>query len=117
MADISTVRDDIKRRLSLAGYVGREVKLTRKNREFTGLCPFHPEKTPSFSVVEDKGFYHCFGCGANGDVFNWHTDKLGMGFGEALVILAKDAGVTLPERDKQPEQDALAPHRQVMNMA
>ena len=56
--------DEIRARVPLAGVVGRRVKLTKRGREHSGLCPFHNEKTPSFTVSEDKGFYHCFGCGA-----------------------------------------------------
>ena len=119
MADLAPVRAEIKRRLSLAQYVGAHVKLTRKQREFSGLCPFHSEKSPSFAVVEDKGFYHCFGCGANGDVLKWHTEFLGMPFGEALRLLAKEAGVTLPARDQEDSQegDPLQEHRRVMELA
>ena len=70
--------DELRQRVSLAEIVGRRVKLIRRGREFTGLCPFHNEKTPSFNVVEDKGFYHCFGCGAHGDVigFTMQTENL-----------------------------------------
>jgi len=65
--------DDIRTRVSLAGIVGRHVRLQRKGREHLGLCPFHKEKTPSFTVNEEKGFYHCFGCGAHGSVFDFIT--------------------------------------------
>ena len=63
--------DELRARVSLAAIVGRRVKLVKRGREYIGLCPFHKEKTPSFSVVEDKGFYHCFGCGAHGDVIGF----------------------------------------------
>ena len=63
--------DEVSSRIGLADLIGRRVKLTRKGREFTGLCPFHNEKTPSFSVSEEKGLFHCFGCGAHGDSFGF----------------------------------------------
>ena len=57
--------DELRSRISLSGLIGRTVKLVRRGREYAGLCPFHHEKTPSFYVVEDKSFFHCFGCGAH----------------------------------------------------
>ena len=59
--------EDLRQRIPLSDVIGKRVKLIRKGRRFTGLCPFHSEKTPSFSVVDDDGFYHCFGCGVHGD--------------------------------------------------
>src|SRR3546814_9080470 len=67
--------DEIRSRTGLAEVVGRRVRLIRKGREFSGLCPFHNEKTPSFTVSEEKGFYHCFGCGAHGDVIRFVIDR------------------------------------------
>ncbi|MFP6745480.1 MAG: CHC2 zinc finger domain-containing protein, partial [Alphaproteobacteria bacterium] len=71
--------DEIRLRVTLSDVIGRRVNLTRKGREFAGLCPFHKEKTPSFTVNDDKGFFHCFGCGAHGDVigFEMRMDNLG----------------------------------------
>src|SRR3546814_15651648 len=60
--------DEIRNRLSIAEAIQRRVRLQKRGREFMGLCPFHNEKTPSFTVSEEKGFFHCFGCGAHGDV-------------------------------------------------
>ena len=57
--------EDLRQRLPLSDVVGRRVKLIRKGRRHSGLCPFHAEKNPSFSVVDDDGFYHCFGCGVH----------------------------------------------------
>ena len=71
MAFPNRLLEDIRARVALANVVGKRVKLTRKGREHSGLCPFHNEKTPSFTVSEDKGFYHCFGCGAGGNVFKF----------------------------------------------
>src|SRR5437763_4288857 len=63
--------DELRARVPLGSLVGRRVRLIRRGRELGGLCPFHHEKTPSFYVVEDKGFFHCFGCGAHGDAIGY----------------------------------------------
>jgi DNA primase len=93
--------DEIRSRVSLASVVSRHVKLVRRGREYVGLCPFHNEKTPSFTVVEDKAFYHCFGCGAHGDVIGFTMRVGGAGFREAVEMLAKEAGLQVP--DELPE--------------
>ncbi|MGY9005292.1 MAG: DNA primase [Alphaproteobacteria bacterium] len=99
--------DEIRARIGLAERISRKVKLVKRGREYSGLCPFHNEKSASFTVNEDKGFYHCFGCGAHGDVigFVMHTDNLS--FPEAVERLADDAGievpVTSPEERKRAE--------------
>jgi DNA primase len=79
--------------------VGRWVKLTRRGREHWGRCPFHNEKTPSFHVVEDKGFYHCFGCGAHGNAVDFVIAIEGLGFAEALARLSELTGIEAPRRD------------------
>ncbi len=88
--------DEIRARVPLAGIVGRRVKLARRGREHTGLCPFHNEKTPSFTLNEDKGFYHCFGCGAHGDVIGFIMQTEGLSFPEAVERLAGEAGLEVP---------------------
>ena len=95
--------DDIRERVPVADIVGRVVKLTRAGREYKGLCPFHSERTPSFHVVPDKGFYHCFGCGAHGDVITFLKDQEGLSFPEAVERLAGEAGLPMPERDPAAE--------------
>ena len=90
--------DDIRDRVGLADAVGRRVKLVRKGREHLGLCPFHNEKTPSFTVNEDKGFYHCFGCGAHGDIFSFVQNTENLNFPEAVEQLAGVAGLAMPEQ-------------------
>lgn len=98
--------DELRARLSIADIVGRRVKLTSKGREHTGLCPFHNEKTPSFTVNEDKGFYHCFGCGAHGDIIKFVMDTDKMPFVEAVEHLANLAGIPMPKSSsKQMAQD------------
>jgi len=88
--------DEIRARVALAGVVGRRVKLTRRGREHVGLCPFHNEKTPSFTVSDDKGFFHCFGCGEHGDVISFVTRTEGLSFPEAVERLAGEAGLPMP---------------------
>jgi DNA primase len=88
--------DDLRMRLSLADYIGRRVRLTRKGREYSGLCPFHNEKTPSFTVNEEKGFYHCFGCGAHGDIIKFSMETESLSFPESIEKLADEAGLALP---------------------
>ncbi len=96
--------DDIKDRVGLVDVVGRRVKLVRKGREHLGLCPFHTEKTPSFTVNEDKGFYHCFGCGAHGDAISFVQNTENLSFPEAVERMAGLAGLPMPERT--PEDQA-----------
>jgi len=88
--------DEIRARVPIAAVVGRKVKLTRRGREHLGLCPFHNEKTPSFTVSEDKAFFHCFGCGAHGDVIGFVMQSEGLSFPEAVERLAGEAGLQVP---------------------
>lgn len=103
------IKDQILERVDLATLIGERVELRPAGREFKGLCPFHGEKTPSFHVVPDKGFYHCFGCGAHGDAFRFLMEYDKLGFPEALEQLAQRTGVKLeveetPERTEQIER-------------
>ena len=95
--------DEIRTRVPLEGVIGKRVRLIRRGRELLGLCPFHKEKTPSFTVNEDKGFFHCFGCGAHGDVIGFVMRDEGLSFPEAVERLAGDAGLALPARDPRAE--------------
>ena len=88
--------DELRTRVFLATVVGRRVKLVKKGREYHGLCPFHNEKTPSFTVNEDKGFFHCFGCGAHGDAIGFEMRAGHLGFTEAVEKLAAEAGLEVP---------------------
>ncbi len=85
----------VKSRTNIVDIVGEYVKLTKAGNSFKARCPFHQEKTPSFNVNEEKQFYHCFGCGAGGDVFSFVMEIENLGFREALVLLAQKAGVEL----------------------
>ena len=88
--------DELRARVGLVSLIGRRVKLTRKGREHSGLCPFHNEKTPSFTVSEEKGFFHCFGCGAHGDVIGFVMRSENLSFPEAIERLADEANVAVP---------------------
>jgi DNA primase len=98
--------DELRARTPLGALVGGRVRLTRAGRELKGLCPFHNEKTPSFHVVEDKGFFHCFGCGAHGDAIGFVMRCENLGFMEAVERLANEAGMTVPRAS--PEAAAAA---------
>jgi DNA primase len=98
--------DELRSRVSLADLVGKRVRLTRKGREYGGLCPFHNEKTPSFYVVEDKGFFHCFGCGAHGDAIGFVMRSENVDFIEAIERLAGIAGVQVPQQTPQEREKA-----------
>jgi DNA primase len=104
MAFPSQFLDELKSRTSLVEVISRKVKLTRKGREHTGLCPFHNEKTPSFTVNETKGFYHCFGCGAHGDAVSFEMKANGLSFLEAVEKLAHRAGMEMPKPSKEEAQ-------------
>jgi DNA primase len=88
--------DELRTRVGLSAFIGRRVKLTRKGGEHSGLCPFHNEKTPSFTVSDEKNFYHCFGCGAHGDVIGYVMRTENLSFPEAIERLADEAGIPVP---------------------
>ena len=98
--------DEIRLRVTLSDTIARRVNLTRKGREFSGLCPFHKEKSPSFTVNDDKGFFHCFGCGAHGDVIGFEMRIDNLGFPEAVERLANAAGLALPTRTPEDQERA-----------
>ncbi len=89
--------EEIKQRADLAEVIGAHVRLRRVGRNFVGLCPFHNEKTPSFSVSPERGFFHCFGCGAGGTVFNFVMRMEGLSFPEAVRSLGRRYGVAPAE--------------------
>ncbi|MEZ0496487.1 DNA primase [Sphingomonas sp. IW22] len=93
--------DEVRARTTLSVLVRRTVKLQRAGREFRACCPFHNEKSPSFYVNDDKGFYHCFGCGAHGDAIRWLTEQQGLPFIDAVKELAQVAGLEMPAQDKR----------------
>lgn len=91
------VIEEVRTKNDIVDVVSQYVKLTRKGSSYFGLCPFHNEKTPSFSVTPAKQMYYCFGCGAGGNVFNFVMEYENYTFGEALSYLAQRAGVELPK--------------------
>lgn len=93
--------DEIRARLPVSAVVGRRVRLKRQGREWAGLSPFNKEKTPSFFVNDQKGFYHCFSSGHHGDIFRFLMETEGVSFPEAVQRLAADAGVDLPKSTPQ----------------
>ena len=103
-------------RVDIVDVVGRHVELKRGGANLMGLCPFHGEKSPSFSVSPSKQFYYCFGCGASGDAIRFLTEHLGLSFVEAVRDLAQGVGLTVPEDEASPEErerrDTLRQRRQ-----
>ena len=98
--------DELRSRITLSSLIGRHVKVQRAGREYKACCPFHNEKTPSFTINDDKGFYHCFGCGAHGDAIRFMTDHQGLGFMDAVKELAAEAGMSVPAPDPRAAQVA-----------
>ena len=97
--------DELRARLSLVDVIGRRVPLVKKGQNYWGCCPFHNEKTPSFSVAEDKGFYHCFGCGAHGDIVSFVMNTEHLEYPAAIRELADMAGLKMPDfKPKSPER-------------
>jgi len=111
--------DEIRSRVSLAELIGRRTKLIKKGREFSGLCPFHNEKSPSFTVNEEKGFFHCFGCGAHGDHVDFVRQTEGVEFPEAIERLADLAGLQMPVQrpEEKKQQQKTATLHEVMEVA
>src|ERR1700676_4287876 len=105
--------EEVRTRADIVEVIGAHVRLKRAGRNLVGLCPFHNEKTPSFSVNAERGFFHCFGCGAGGTVFDFVIKVEGLTFFEALQSLARRYGIALPEHSgpggpPPGERDALA---------
>ena len=100
------ILDEIVARCDIVSVVNEYVPLKRKGSNYQGLCPFHNEKTPSFSVSPGKQIFHCFGCGKGGNVFRFIMDIEGVSFLEAVERLAKRANVTLPEKEMTAAQRA-----------
>ena len=89
--------DELVSRTDIVEVIGSRVQLKRAGREYKACCPFHDEKTPSFTVSADKQFYHCFGCGAHGTVLGFLMEHGGLGFVEAVKDLAQSVGMKVPE--------------------
>ena len=107
---------DLISRVDIVEVVGRHVQLKKGGANLSGLCPFHAEKSPSFTVSPSKQFYHCFGCGANGDAIRFLTEYSGMTFIDAVKDLAQQVGMTVPEEDSSPaEREQAAAQKQRRN--
>ncbi len=119
MADLQKFIEELRARLSIVDVVGAKVKLTRKGREYTACCPFHNEKTPSFTVNEAKGFYHCFGCGAHGDIVRFEMEANGLPFLDALKKLADKAGLPMPQlsHENHEKSEVRKTQYEIMEMA
>ncbi|MCR5451775.1 MAG: DNA primase [Lachnospiraceae bacterium] len=100
----SEIIEEVRSRSDIVSVISKYVNLKKSGSSYTGLCPFHNEKTPSFHVTPSKQIYHCFGCGAGGDVFNFICNYENVSFNEALSMLAADCGVSLPERHMGEEE-------------
>lgn len=100
--------EEVRSRSDIVDVVSGYVKLQRRGSSYLGLCPFHNEKTPSFSVSPDKQIYHCFGCGAGGNVITFLMEYENYSFQEALGILAQRAGISLPKEEMSKEARAQA---------
>ena len=99
--------DALTERCDIADVVSQYVQLTKKGGNLFGLCPFHNEKTPSFSVSPDKQIYHCFGCGKGGGVVNFIMEIENLSFPEAVRFLADQASMTVPELSASRTSDAM----------
>ncbi|MEQ9122498.1 MAG: CHC2 zinc finger domain-containing protein, partial [Alphaproteobacteria bacterium] len=98
--------EELKARAPVSEVVGRRVKLTRRGREFVGLSPFNAERTPSFTVNDAKGFYHCFSSGEHGDVFSFLMKTEGLTFPEAVEAIASLAGMEVPKASPEERRRA-----------
>ena len=106
--------DDLKNQADIVVVIQDYVSLKKTGATYKGLCPFHGEKTPSFHVNRDKGFFHCFGCGVGGDVFKFLELHEKIGFADSVKLLAQRFGVTLPEMEESDEQRANAAERETL---
>lgn len=104
--------EEVRSRNDIVDVIGQYVRLKKKGSTYFGLCPFHSEKTGSFSVSPNKQMYYCFGCGAGGNVFTFLQEHENLTFPEAMQTLAERAGVKLPEKEATPEQKRAAGRRE-----
>ena len=109
------VIEEIKNNANIVEVIGDVISLQKAGRNYLGLCPFHGEKTPSFNVVEDKQFYHCFGCGRSGDVFKFIEEYQGVSFMEAVQLLGERVGIQLAMPVQSRPQQA-SPHQALYDL-
>ena len=105
MAEAGSFAEKVKQQADIVRVIGEYVRLKKTGQNFTGLCPFHQEKTPSFAVHPVRQIYHCFGCGAGGDVFKFVMEMDKCAFPEAVRIVAEKCGIPIPRpRERSPEE-------------
>jgi DNA primase len=107
-------RAEIRHRADIVEIISERIVLKKAGKDFVGLCPFHSEKTPSFTVSPGKQIYHCFGCGAGGDVFSFMMKYDGVGFSEAVSEIARRYGIDLPTRSMTPQQKKNISEKQLL---
>ena len=105
-ADMDAFVERVEQGSDIVDVVSHYVTLKRKGNRFWGCCPFHQEKTPSFSVVPDKGFFYCFGCHAGGNVFKFLSLIENVSYFDAIKLQAEKLGIPLPERPKSAQEKA-----------
>src|ERR1700679_4308282 len=105
MAEAGSFADRVKQQADIVRVICEYVRLKKNGQNFTGLCPFHSEKTPSFAVHPVKQIYHCFGCGVGGDVFKFVMEMEKCAFPESIRIVAEKCGIPMPSpRERSPEE-------------
>jgi len=105
MAEAGSFAEGVKQQADIVRVIGEYVRLKKTGQNFTGLCPFHQEKTPSFAVHPTRQIYHCFGCGAGGDVFQFVMELEKIPFPEAIRSVAEKCGIAIPRpRERSPEE-------------
>ena len=107
---------EIKNSVNIVEIIGEVVSLSKAGRNYIGLCPFHGEKTPSFNVVEDKQFYHCFGCGRSGDVFKFIEEYRGVTFMDAVQIVSEKAGIAIPNQARPYQPTLVNPNQELYDI-
>jgi DNA primase len=107
MTTLNEIKETVRQQADIVRVVGDYVKLKKSGAQnFSGLCPFHQEKTPSFSVHVTRQFYHCFGCGASGDVFSFVQKIENISFPEAVRLIAQKFDIKLPRMEYSSEHEA-----------
>src|SRR5256886_2917449 len=104
MAEAGSVAEKVKQQADIVRVVGEYVRLKKTGKDFSGLCPFHQEKTPSFTVSPIKQIFYCFGCGKGGDVYNFVMDMEKCEFPEAVKLVAEKCGISIPRPKERSEE-------------
>src|SRR5712691_1095920 len=107
MAEAGSFADRVKQQADIVRVVGEYVRLKKSGQNFSGLCPFHSEKTPSFSVSPTKQFYYCFGCGVGGDIFKFVLEMEKISLQEAVRAVAQTCGIAVPQATEPSPQERL----------